>query len=197
VDFEGLAQQVTACLDGRSARGLDAGERTPAGVLVPLFPDPADGLSTVLTVRTQTVRDHKGQVSFPGGTRDASDADLEATALRETEEELAVPRHAVRIVGRLDDCPTLTGYLIRPFVGLLRERPEVRPSPIEIDRVLWTTLSALAAPGAHRLERVESGGWSVETYVFRVEGVVVWGATARMLVDLVDRLRPLLTTTGG
>jgi 8-oxo-dGTP pyrophosphatase MutT (NUDIX family) len=192
VDFERLVQQVTACLAGRPPRELEAGERTPSAVLIPLFPGPDGSLSTLLTVRTQTVRDHKGQVSFPGGARDKDDEDLEATALRETEEEVAVPRAAVRIVGRLDDCPTLTGYLIRPFVGVLGERPAVRPSPLEIDRVLWTPLAALAAPGAHRLEHVESGGWSVETYVFRVEGVVVWGATARMLVELVERLRPVL-----
>ena len=190
-DFPRLVQELTERLAARPARDVEPDGRLPAGVLVPLFPDPPHRIATLLTLRTQTVRDHKGQVSFPGGVREERDADLLATALREAEEEIGVPPSAVRVVGRLDDCPTLTGYVIRPFVGLLRERPAVRASPVEIERVFTVPLSELSRSGACRFERVETGGWTVESYVFEVDGQVVWGATARMLVDLIDRLGPL------
>jgi 8-oxo-dGTP pyrophosphatase MutT (NUDIX family) len=190
-DFLRLAEQLEERLAARPARDVDVDGRAPAGVLVPLFPDPPAGLSTLLTLRTQTVRDHKGQVSFPGGVREELDADLLATALREAEEEIGLPPAAVRPVGRLDDCPTLTGYVIRPFVGLLRGRPAVRASPVEIERVLVVPLSELSRPGACRFEQVETGGWTVESHVFEVDGQIVWGATARMLVDLLARIGTL------
>ncbi|MBI5499246.1 MAG: CoA pyrophosphatase [Deltaproteobacteria bacterium] len=192
MDFERLADELAAHLAARPALELPPDGRATAAVLAPLFPDPALGLCTLLTVRTQTVRDHKGQVSFPGGVHEADDADLGATALRETEEELALPREAVRLVGRLNDTPVLTGYLIRPFVGLLRARPAVRPSPEEIELVLWPSLRALAAPGACRWRPVHVGDLTVDSWTFDVDGHMVWGATARMLVELLERLKPLL-----
>ncbi|MBI5485774.1 MAG: CoA pyrophosphatase [Deltaproteobacteria bacterium] len=192
MDFERLADELAAHLAARPALELAPDGRATAAVLAPIFPDPTLGLCTLLTLRTQTVRDHKGQVSFPGGVREADDADLAATALRETEEEIALPRAAVRIVGRLNDTPVLTGYLIRPFVGLLRERPAIRPSPEEIERVLWPSLCALAAPGACRWGPYRFGDFTVDSWMFDVEGHVVWGATARMLVELLERLRPVL-----
>ena len=192
MDLERLADDLTRCLAARQPHELAPDGRSTAAVLAPPFPDPELGMCTLLTLRTQTVRDHKGQVSFPGGVREDADADLAATALRETEEEIALPRDAVRLVGRLDDTPVLTGYVIRPFVGLLRERPAVRPSPSEIARVLWPSLAQLAAPGACRFGPYDVGGWSVESWMFEVEGTVVWGATARMLVELLERLKPML-----
>jgi 8-oxo-dGTP pyrophosphatase MutT (NUDIX family) len=187
-----LLERIAGRLTDPPARVLAPEERAPAAVLIPLFPDPPAGLSTLLTVRTTTVRDHKGQVSFPGGVRDAGDPDLLATALREAGEELEIARIDVEILGRLDDLPTLTGYLVRPFVGYLRRRPKVHPNPEEIDHVLWTPLAALAAPGACRPRAVESGGWSGESPGFEVDGRIVWGATARMLLNLLERLGPIL-----
>ncbi|NMC70839.1 MAG: CoA pyrophosphatase [Myxococcales bacterium] len=189
---EHLVESIAARLAEPPARSLEPDDREPAAVLVPLFPDPPCGLSTLFTVRTTTVRDHKGQVSFPGGVRDASDPDLLATALRETAEELEIPRADVEILGRLDDLPTLTGYLIRPFVGFLRRRPRVRPNPQEIARVLWAPLAVLAAPGACRLRHVESGGWSGLWPAFEIDDALIWGATARVLANLLDRVGPLV-----
>lgn len=187
-----LLERIASRLADPPARTLEPEERAPAAVLVPLFPDPPAGLSTLFTVRTTTVREHKGQVSFPGGGRDAGDPDLLATALRETGEELEIARADVQILGRLDDLPTLTGYLIRPYVGYLRRRPKVRPNPVEIDRVLWAPLAALAAPEACRPRRVRSEGWSGESPGFEVDGEIVWGATARVLLNLLERLGPVL-----
>jgi len=192
MEFDRLFDEVAGRLAARPPREAKLAGAAPAAVLVPLFPEEPHGMCTLLTLRTQTVRDHKGQVSFPGGVREEQDVDLVATALREAEEEVAVPASAVRVAGRLDDCVTLTGYVIRPFVGLLRERPVVRASPIEIEELLWVPLRKLAAPGACQFRRVETGGWVVESYVFDVDGRIVWGATARMLVELIDRLRPII-----
>lgn len=189
---EPLVRNIAARLAEPPARSLEPDDREPAAVLVPLFPDPPSELSTLFTVRTTAVRDHKGQVSFPGGVCDATDPDLLTTALRETAEELNIPRADVQVLGRLDDLPTLTGYRIRPFVGYLRRRPQVRPNPREIARVLWVPLAMLAAPGACRLRRIESGGWSGLWPAFEVDGEMVWGATARVLINLLDRIGPLV-----
>lgn len=189
---EHLVESIAARLAEPPPRSLEPEGRTPAAVLVPLFPDPPHGLSTLFTVRTTAVRDHKGQVSFPGGTTDEGDPDLLATALRETAEELEIPGTDVQVLGRLDDLPTLTGYLVRPFVGFLRRRPRVRPNPQEIERVLWAPLAPLAAPGACRLRHVESGGWSGMWPAFEVDETLIWGATGRMLVNLLDRIGPLV-----
>ncbi|MBN1770802.1 MAG: CoA pyrophosphatase [Deltaproteobacteria bacterium] len=189
---EHLIESIAARLAEPPARTLEPEDRAPSAVLVPLFPDPPAGLSTLFTVRTTTVRDHKGQVSFPGGGRDEGDPDLLATVLREAGEELELARADVQILGRLDDLPTLTGYLIRPFVGYLRRRPKVHANPVEIERVLWAPLAALAAPGACRPRHVRSEGWSGESPGFEVDGEIVWGATARVLVNLLERIGPLL-----
>jgi 8-oxo-dGTP pyrophosphatase MutT (NUDIX family) len=187
-----LAEQIARRLTEPPAAILRAEDRAPAGVLVLLFPDPPHGLSTLLTVRTEQVRDHKGQISFPGGVREEADADLLATALRETAEEVGVRTGSVRIIGRLDDCPTLTGYLIRPFVAWIGKRPEVRASPVEIAEVLFVPLGRLQEPGGYAYRSVDTGGWTVASHVFTVGTHVVWGATARILVDLLERVGPLL-----
>lgn len=142
-----------------------------------MAPEPA----LVFTVRTELVRDHKGEVSFPGGVRHDDDPDLLTTALRETEEELGIPRDAFEVAGALPPTHTIvTGYVIVPFVGLLRERPRMTPSPIEIAEVLELDLSRLAAS-----ERKAEGPLG---YVYEVDGHTVWGATGRILRDLLEVL---------
>jgi 8-oxo-dGTP pyrophosphatase MutT (NUDIX family) len=170
---------------------LDPDERAPAGVLVPLFPDGEGGVATLLTVRTRTVRDHKGQISFPGGVREPADPDLVATALRETAEEVGIPPESVRVLGRLDDLPTLTGYLIRPYVGYLSAPPSLRANPVEIAEMLVVRIDDLAADGVFAVRPIR---WAAESVVdsdsFALGRHVVWGATARILKDLLRRLVP-------
>ncbi len=159
----------------------------PAGVLVPLIDVPSPAV--VLTRRTETVRDHKGEISFPGGVRHAEDPDLVTTALRETEEELGIPAHRIEVIGALPLTHTVvSGYVIVPFVGRLRGRPAIHPSPAEIAEVLELDVSALA-----RAERTEGGDdpWGRFTTWFRydVDDHIVWGATGRIVHAFLEALR--------
>lgn len=150
----------------------------PAGVMVPLIDAPEPLL--VFTKRSQEVRDHKGEISFPGGVRHADDPDLVTTALRETEEELGIPREAFEVLGVLPPTHTIvTGYVIVPFVGRLTARPEYIPSTIEIDEILEFEVGLLQA--VERVVAREGMGERHEMFVYEVDGHVVWGATGRVL----------------
>jgi 8-oxo-dGTP pyrophosphatase MutT (NUDIX family) len=160
---------------------------TPAAVMVPLLALEEPAL--LFTRRTELVRDHKGEISFPGGVRHADDPDLVTTALRETEEELGIDRDAFEVLGGLAPVQTfVSGYVIAPFVGLLRERPILRPSTIEIDEVLELAVSRLAA-----VERaIEPDGappGAPAMYVYEVQGNTVWGATGRIVHGFLKILR--------
>jgi 8-oxo-dGTP pyrophosphatase MutT (NUDIX family) len=111
----------------------------PAGVLVPLFLK-AEELYLLFTQRTLTVKDHRGQNSFPGGVRDPGDPDLLATALRETEEEIGLDHRVVEVLGTLPPVDTITGYTITAFVGLIPHPYEFRPNPREVERLLTLPL---------------------------------------------------------
>ncbi|HJV05475.1 MAG TPA: CoA pyrophosphatase [Actinomycetota bacterium] len=159
----------------------------PAGVMVPVVAGPRPHL--VLTRRTDRVRHHKGEISFPGGVRHADDPDLLSTALRETEEELGIAGDAFDVLGGLPPVHTIvSGYVIVPFVGILRGRPEVRPSPVEIDAVLELPVSALDAAEREVLATDGDGatrGW----FAYEVDGHVVWGATGRIVHSFLEALR--------
>jgi 8-oxo-dGTP pyrophosphatase MutT (NUDIX family) len=166
-----------------------AGEQVPAAVLVPLFlagiePEP----HVVLTRRRDDLRRHAGEISFPGGRKDAADADLSDTALREAEEEIGLTRALVRLLGALPPTSTFaTNYVIHPFVGTIPAGVAWRPSAREVDAVLELPLSAVRA-GRTRT-RIERRGITFETDAYAVHGHIIWGATARILEHLLERLR--------
>lgn len=145
----------------------------------------------VFQVRTQTVRVHKGEISFPGGRRDPEDADLRATALRETHEEVGVPPEAVSVLGVLDDTPTVgSNHMIRPFVGLLA--PEVLPAITaqrEVHELLSVPLVHLLDPSNHVWRPVERDGVVEASPAFAYGEHVIWGATARILTQFLSLLR--------
>lgn len=158
-----------------------------AGVLVPVLDLPSPAV--VLTRRSDTVRDHKGEISFPGGVRHAEDADLLGTALRETEEELGIAPSEVEVIGALPPTETVvTGYVIVPYVGRLAVRPVMRPSAAEIAEVLELDVALLA-----KAERAAGGpdpmGRFATWFQYDVEGHVVWGATGRIVHSFLQALR--------
>ncbi|HWC32370.1 MAG TPA: CoA pyrophosphatase [Actinomycetota bacterium] len=162
-------------------------EGIPAAVVVPLLDlrDPA----VVFTKRTDLVSYHKGEISFPGGGRHPEDPDLLATALRETEEELGIPREAIEIAGTLPPTPTVaTRYVIVPFVGILSERPEMIPSPVEIAEVIELRLERLIDV-ERAVEGVGPDGIARSWFAYELDGYLVWGATGRILHGLIDVLR--------
>jgi len=158
----------------------------PAAVLVPLCACP-DGLALLLTERTADLPSHAGQVAFPGGKLDAEDADASACALREAAEELGLPAGAAEILGGLDDVPTPTGFVITPVVALLARSPSLSPNPAEVASTFYAPLTTLRAPGVLEVRGVrEFLGVTYEMLAYHVDGHLIWGATARMVKQLLD-----------
>ena len=164
-----------------------------AAVLVPLLPRP-DGLHVLFTERSKELRSHAGQVSFPGGSVDEADRSAREAALREAREEVGLREEHVEVVGQLDDCPTfVTGYVISPFVGIVDPlaftaagRYPWTPSPYEIAALHELPLSEFRKPENLRVEEREREGMTFQLYWYTVQGTVVWGATARILYQLIE-----------
>jgi 8-oxo-dGTP pyrophosphatase MutT (NUDIX family) len=164
-----------------------------AAVLVPLLPRP-DGLHVLFTERSKELRSHAGQISFPGGSVDVDDPDVRAAALREAREEVGLREEHVEVLGALDDCPTfVTGYVISPVVGVIDPvaftasgRYPWEPSPAEIAALHELPLRDFRDPANLRIEQREHEGQVFELYWYTVQGAVVWGATARILNQLIQ-----------
>jgi 8-oxo-dGTP pyrophosphatase MutT (NUDIX family) len=159
-------------------------------VLLPLFKNTTD-YRVVFTKRTETVRHHKGQVSFPGGSFEPADGDLLTTALRESYEEIGIRPEHVSILGRLDDLSTFsTSFTISPFVGVIPYPYTFHPNPSEVAIVFDAPLSVLADPTVgRRYIRAHDDGATIEDYEFHVNGHVIWGATARIIHHLLSIIR--------
>jgi 8-oxo-dGTP pyrophosphatase MutT (NUDIX family) len=173
-----------------SAMALDVLGRTDAAVLVPLYLRDGE-LHGVFTKRREDLRRHPGEISFPGGRYDEGERDLIATALREAEEEIGLPPDAVEIVGALQPTPTIaTGYAVYPFVGMIEPGRSWTVSTREVAEVIELSLpDLLDGYGRRRLVR---RGVPIRTDTYEVGKHLIWGATARILSDLFDRIAPLL-----
>jgi 8-oxo-dGTP pyrophosphatase MutT (NUDIX family) len=162
---------------------------TDAAVLLALYGWPDDpGL--IFTERRADLRRHAGEISFPGGRRDEGDADLTATALREAQEEIGLDPAAVELAGALPPVSTfVTGYRVHPFVGLVAHPTELdlRPSPSEVETVLTYSLELLR--GSYEMRRLVRRGVPIHTPTYELEGQLIWGATARILGQLLSRLQ--------
>ncbi len=161
---------------------------TDAAVLLAVYGWPEEpGL--IFTERRADLRRHAGEISFPGGRQDAIDADLATTALREAEEEIALSPTRVELVGALPPVSTfVTGYRVHPFVGLVARPAELglRPNPTEVETVLTFSLEVLRE--SYEMRRLVRRGVPIRTPTYEVEGQLIWGATARILGDLLQRL---------
>ena len=160
-----------------------------AAVLLPLYGWPGGEPGLVFTERRADLRRHAGEISFPGGRRDPGDADLSATALREAEEEIGLDPAKVELGERLPATDTfVTGYRIHPFVGRIPHPRELdlRPNPDEVETVLTFSLAVLRE--SYEMRRLVRRGVPVHTPTYEIEGRLIWGATARILGDLLERL---------
>jgi 8-oxo-dGTP pyrophosphatase MutT (NUDIX family) len=180
---EGLSRVLLAADE---AVKLDVPGRTDAAVLVPIYVQKGD-LHLVFTKRRDDLRRHPGEISFPGGRREEHEHDLWATALREAEEEIGLPASAVTIIGALQPTPTIaTGYAVYPFVGLIKSTRDWVPSAGEVAEVLELPVPALVEGYGRR--RLLRRGLPVRTDTYVVGDRLIWGATARIVADLLDRL---------
>lgn len=179
-------------LDGEDAPGTRAlADRppVPAAVLVPLVDRP-DGLTVLLTQRTDHLHHHPGQISFPGGRVEEDDGDAVACALRETTEEIGLTAAAVAVLGRLDEYVTGTGFVITPIVGLIRPPFALAADPFEVADVFEVPLGFLLDRANHQLHRRHLGGRARPFWQMVWDERVIWGATAGILVNLAEVLAP-------
>jgi 8-oxo-dGTP pyrophosphatase MutT (NUDIX family) len=175
-------------LTPEQAADMDAPGTKDAAVLVPIYRAP---LTAVFTERRADLRRHAGEISFPGGRQDEPDEDLRSTALREAHEEIGLEPTGVELVGALPPVGTfVTSYRVFPFVGLIEPGQTWRPQASEVAQVLEFTLEDLLA--GHEMQRLLRKGVPIKTPTYTVDGHLVWGATARILQSLLERLAPIL-----
>ncbi len=173
-------------LSPEEAQAMNAPGGTDAAVLLPLFGHP-DRPGLVFTERRLDLSRHAGEISFPGGRQDTPDEPLLDTALREADEEIGLSPDQVAVAGALPPVGTfVTGYKVHPFVGTIPEGLRFRPNPSEVAAILMFTLDELRNGFAMR--RLIRRGIPIRTPTYEVGEHMIWGATARILSDLLDRL---------
>ena len=177
--------------------GVSAGDAlTPASVLIPIV-EREHELTMLFTRRTAHLRSHSGQISFPGGRAEPADPTPEFTALRETHEEIGLAPERVRVLGRLGDYSTRTGFRITPVVGAVAAPFELRPDAGEVDEVFEVPLSFLLDPRNHQRHSREFQGEMRWFYAIPYRDYYIWGATAGMLVNLYRHLCYLEASEAG
>ena len=165
----------------------DPADIRPAAVLVPIVR--RDELAVLFTRRTPHLHDHAGQISFPGGRAEPGDASLEATALREAQEEIGLAAERVELLGRLPEYVTVTGYRVTPVVGVVSVPFELRPDPFEVAEIFEVPLAFLLDPANHLRNTVKQEGKLRRYYAMPYREYYIWGATAGMLMNLYGFLR--------
>jgi len=181
-----MREKLRRALTARQRLSINGMGLTEAAVLIPIFCK--DGEYHILfTKRSDRVMHHKGQISFPGGARSQGDASLRDTAIRESWEEIGLKPKDAEIVGELDDTPTTTsGFCIAPFVAFIPYPYKLSLSPYEISEAFSVPVSALLHKAKRKKERYTFGGRAFVGYSYEYEGRVIWGATAKIVQQLLE-----------
>lgn len=181
-----IIQRLKKALIQRQKQHIVDASRVSSAVLIPVFSIKLE-YYILFTKRTEKVRDHKGQISFPGGAYEEQDGSLINTALRECTEEIGLTADLVEVLGELDDMYTLgTNYVITPFVAVIPWPYQLKIDPTEVEKIIEVPISALLDKKCLSQGTDMLNGESITTYYYRYQGEVIWGATARILNQFLD-----------
>jgi len=173
-------EQIRKALAEHTPRTVIQEGLIAAAVLIPLVRRTA-GLDLLLTVRTDNVEHHKGQISFPGGAREPEDGDVFDTALREATEEIALPRDQVEMIGRIDDLATPTGFVVSPVVGYIAALPELQLQPEEVSAYFTAPLAFFLEAENGYTREYEREGESRRVWFYDYGQYTIWGITAAII----------------
>jgi len=180
-----FVDQIRIVLSSRKRRVIEHPPFSHAAVLVPLFKKEED-CHLLFTKRSDQVKYHKGEISFPGGVVDEEDLELINTALREADEEIGLKKSDVQILGILDDIVTITEFIVTPIVGLFPYPYPFKVSEVEIAELIEVPLSSLLDDGCLSEKEIIRGGQKEIVYAYQYEKNIIWGATARILKQFLD-----------
>lgn len=176
------------CSEPVVTHDLQVDEWRAAAVLVALIPR-EDGFNVLLTRRSEHLRQHAGQISFPGGRVEDDDPSPEAAALREAEEEVGLAPERVELIGPMAPYQTGTGFIIYPFVAVVEDPGELRPDPCEVAEIFEVPLDFFLDPGNHRPHEMDYRGRRYRLHAMPYKHYYIWGATAAILRQLYTILK--------
>jgi len=185
--------QLKGLLAKREKRHINDTDRVPSAVLIPLYRK--EGQCNIVFIRrTETVTVHKGQISFPGGSREPGDTTLLDTALRESQEEIGLSPDDIEVIGELDDeITTTSNYIVTPFVAAMPWPYRFTMNPAEVDEILEVPVAALMSGDCCKpaIETID-GGIVVDSYNYHYDNRLIWGATARILHKFLGIVRSVM-----
>jgi 8-oxo-dGTP pyrophosphatase MutT (NUDIX family) len=181
-----MKEELERILAQREKRYINDTSRVQSAVLIPLYQKQGQ-YYIVFIKRTETVKDHKGQISFPGGMRDADDRTLLHTAVRESREEIGLRQKDIEVIGELDDeLTTTSNYIVTPFVAMIPWPYRFRKNEDEVAEIMQAPIAALLEKDKQSEGNEILNGQPIASYTYNYEGKVIWGATARILKKLLD-----------
>jgi 8-oxo-dGTP pyrophosphatase MutT (NUDIX family) len=181
-----MIEELERILAQREKRYINDASRVPSAVLIPMYQKQGH-YYIVLIRRTENVKDHKGQVSFPGGARDINDRTLLHTAVRESREEIGLRMKDIEVIGELDDeITTTSNYIVTPFVAIISWPYRFKKNKDEVAEIIQVPIEALLEKGRLKKSSETLNDQPIESYTYNYRGKVIWGATARILKKLLD-----------
>lgn len=183
--------ELIRCFSGQKIPPLSPSfnnnQSSPAAVLVPIIVEPTE-LLVLFTQRNSQLKNHPGQISFPGGKMEATDTDLQTTALRECFEEVGLAVQQTQVIGQLPSLESSTGFLVTPFIGLITPPLELKIDPLEVAEIFTAPLNYLLDPRHHSHELFLHAGKQIPITVINYQEHIIWGLTAKIIVELAEIL---------